>query len=283
MTRRSSLPSARFSARSRRSTSVGALVAASVVVGAAIAAGLVSPSAATAAPADSCNGSAVTAVYVGGGVFEASAKAPCTVNLSSFTFVEPDFSPGPQDDIDGHPQTVYRSEQVVLQTTAQTFSVEIPACGAYQADLYVGAPQTDLPTGSLGSAYIAGDVDSAGECTTGGVDGTPTPSPTPSTPPVSASPTPSATPEPTPSTDPTTASPSPSLPAAGTPTPTTSPVAASPAASAPTAVAPSASAGPSLAMTGTDGRMIGAGIVSAAALLAAGFVLLLIRRRRTTD
>ncbi|MEY2849954.1 MAG: hypothetical protein RI885_2621 [Actinomycetota bacterium] len=250
--------------------------AAAIAAGGIAVAALAVPMSASATTAPTCEESAVSADYLGLGVFSASAEAHCEVNISSFVFDDPEFSPDPEDDIYGYSQTEFATVRVTLGTTPAEFSVPIPECDVFQADLYIGEPREALADGDLEPDFIAGDVDYAGDCP--GDGGTEEPSPTPSNPPVSGSPIPE--PSISPTTEPTPSVPLPSEPAAGTPSPTTAPTAASPAAVAPSAVAPTATAAPALAETGADSRMIGAGVVSAAALLAAGLILLILRRRR---
>jgi LPXTG-motif cell wall-anchored protein len=220
------------------------------------------------------------------------------VFLSAYTV--PDTWVGPQFDKTALPQQLFgHSDRATVKGyETATLKIALPDCGGVQVDLYT-APEITTVTSTAGhrgqliKGAIFRFVDSAGIPVTC-QPGTPTPTPTTSSPSVpetttppaptpsetTGSPTPSETTgSPTPSETP---SPSPSAPATTTPEvvvpPAVTPVTPGPVAPVPTTPAPPAT--PVLASTGSNATipLIGVG----AGLLVAGIGLSLLGRRRRT-
>ncbi|MET4703063.1 hypothetical protein [Frigoribacterium sp. UYMn621] len=197
--------------------------AAALIAGAVFAlAGASAANAAETTPsaiAQTCAAGTVSATWNGGGSFTAhtSDKNPagCGVWLSSYSF---DTAQPTSAADHHHAQTAKEWTWAILTNTAQTFTIALPACGTYQADMYYGAqPALKLPDGELGGAYIAGNVVMRDACPPPVVVPDPTPTPTPTTP----APTPTPT---TPVQLPVTVTPAP-IPAAAVTPPSAAPVA----------------------------------------------------------
>jgi LPXTG-motif cell wall-anchored protein len=211
------------------------------------------------------------------------------VFLSAYTV--PDTWVGPQFDKTALPQQLFgHSDRATVKGyETATLKIALPDCGGVQVDLYT-APEITTVTSTAGhrgqliKGAIFRFVDSAGIPVTC-QPGTPTPTPTTSSPSVPETTTPPAptpsetTGSPTPSETP---SPSPSAPATTTPEvvvpPAVTPVTPGPVAPVPTTPAPPAT--PVLASTGSNATipLIGVG----AGLLVAGIGLSLLGRRRRT-